>query len=109
MQWLKTMIDLSAEQLETVKRILTVLDSGCEVRAYGSRVTGDARKYSDLDLVIKAETPLDQNVLFGLKDAFETSDLPFRVDVLDWNRISDEFKNRILENYTVILPAGGGD
>lgn len=104
MQWRKTMIDLSAEQLESVKRILTVLGPGCEVWAYGSRVTGNARKYSDLDLVIKAEAPIDQAVLFGLKDAFETSDLPFRVDVLDWNRISDEFKKRILEKHTVILP-----
>lgn len=97
------MIDLSEEQLATVRRILSATGINGEVWAYGSRVKGDARKYSDLDLVVKADRHIEQAALFGLKDAFETSDLPFRVDVLDWNRISDEFRNRILENYTVIL------
>lgn len=98
------MIDLSTEQLETVKQILETLGGGHEVWAYGSRVKGDARKYSDLDLVIKGPQRIEQDVLFRLKDAFEASDLPFRVDVLDWSRASDEFKKRILENYTAILP-----
>ena len=102
------MIDLTAEQLETVKRILSRgisgLVVGYEAWAYGSRVKGSARKYSDLDIVIKGDQQIEQKVLFGLKDAFDASDLPFRVDVIDWNRTSDEFKKRILENYTVIFP-----
>lgn len=83
---------------------MKTLGTGREVWAYGSRVQGDARKYSDLDLVVRGDEPIEQDVLFWLKEAFETSDLPFRVDILDWNRISDAFKDRILENYTVILP-----
>ena len=27
-----------------------------------------------------------------LKEAFQESELPFRVDLLDWNAISDEFR-----------------
>jgi predicted nucleotidyltransferase len=96
------MIDLSSNHLDIVSQILKEHAVGCEVWAYGSRVNGNARKYSDLDLVIKADQQLEQCVLLGLKDAFESSDLPFRVDVLDWNRISDEFKKRILEKYIVI-------
>ena len=97
------MIDLSPEHLEIVKRLLKSRAGGREVWVYGSRVKGNARKYSDLDLVIKGNQRIQQNVLLGLKEAFEESDLPFCVDVLDWNRISDEFKKRIGENYRVFL------
>ena len=46
------MLDLEPPHLEMVKAILNEHVSDCEARAYGSRVTGDARKYSDLDLAI---------------------------------------------------------
>ena len=36
------------------------------------------------------EGPLDWRTLGRLKEAFEESDLPMRVDVLDWHAISDE-------------------
>jgi len=32
------------------------------------------------------------------------SDLPFRVDILDWNAISPEFKKVIEQGYEVIYP-----
>ena len=40
-----------------------------------------------------------------LKEAFEESGLPIRVDVLDWHAISDAFKNVIAEEYEVIQEA----
>ena len=35
-------------------------------------------------------------------EAFEASDLPFRVDVLDWHRISESFHKVIEQAYEVI-------
>ena len=41
--------------------------------------------------------------LFGqIKNAFEESNLNFRVDILDWHRISDDFKKIIDSNYEII-------
>ena len=37
-----------------------------------------------------------------LEEAFADSDLPFRVEVLDWQRISDPFRQVIEEAYEVI-------
>ena len=37
-----------------------------------------------------------------LKEAFEESDLPFRVDVLDWHAISDRFHKVIEKKYEVL-------
>ncbi len=46
---------------------------------------------------------LDWRRLAELKEAFQQSDLPFRVDLLDWNAISAEFRNVIeKDGYEVI-------
>ena len=41
-----------------------------EVWAFGSRVIGKSKKFSDLDLVIKSDTPLPTLTQFNLKEAF---------------------------------------
>ncbi len=63
-----------------------------EVLAFGSRVNGRARKYSDLDLVVLGEAPLPFSVYMQLECDFEYSYLPFKVDVLDWCRIAESFR-----------------
>ena len=74
----------------------------CEVRAFGSRATWTAKDYSDLDLAVVGEGPLDWRTLDRLKEAFEESDLPMRVDVLDWHAISDSFREVIERDYVVM-------
>jgi len=95
------MIDLSPDNLNVVKDILRRFIPGEEVWVFGSRVTGKAKPYSDLDLVVVSKKPLDHDQLFQLQDAFEESDLPIRVDVLDWHAISEEFQTIIKEKYVV--------
>jgi len=99
------MIDLAPQHLEQVRQILARHAPGCQVRAFGSRVTGRARRYSDLDLVLVSQTPLSWHALEALKDAFAESDLPFRVDVLDWRAISPEFRRIIEQEYVVVQTA----
>ena len=96
------MIDLDPKYLETVQHILTEHAPGCEVRAYGSRVKWTAKDYCDLDLAIIGSEPFSRRRLRQLKEAFEESDLPIRVDVLDWHAIPDGFKKAIAEEYEVI-------
>ncbi len=98
------MIDVKEKDLNTVKEILKEYVPGFEVRVFGSRVEGRAKLYSDLDLAIVGKDRIAKSVLIQLKDAFQESDLPFRVDVVDWNRISPEFRDIIARNYIVIQP-----
>ena len=46
------MLDLSDQQLQQVREVLQKYVPDCEVWAFGSRINGKARSYSDLDLVI---------------------------------------------------------
>jgi predicted nucleotidyltransferase len=62
---------------------------------FGSRATGRARRYSDLDLAIDAGRPLTLDEIAILTEAFSESDLPYRVDVIDWREIDDRWRERI--------------
>ena len=99
------MIDLRPDHLHTVERILAEHVPGCEVRAFGSRAAWTAKDYSDLDLAVVGEGPLDWRTLGRLKEAFEESDLPMRVDVLDWHAISESFREVIERDYVLVRKA----
>ena len=70
---------------------------------FGSRATWAAKDYSDLDLAILGKGPLDWTTLGRLKEAFEESDLPMRVDVLDWHAISGGFREVIEREHVVLV------
>ncbi|MBI4431822.1 MAG: nucleotidyltransferase domain-containing protein [Candidatus Omnitrophica bacterium] len=96
------MIDLKPEYLDEIKRILSSLASDCEVRVFGSRISGRARSYSDLDIVLMGPKEIDWRRIEAIKQAFSESEIPFLVDVVDWHAISDEFKKVIEKHYEVL-------
>ena len=69
-------LQLSPEHLRMVREVLAHWLPDAQVLAFGSCVTGAARKFSDLDLAIVSSTPLDWRLLGKVRDAFEDSDLP---------------------------------
>ncbi|WP_372740562.1 nucleotidyltransferase family protein [Neptunomonas sp.] len=90
------MLDLTPEQLNTVKLISSqYLAPATEIYAFGSRTNGKARKYSDLDLLIKSDKAIPYQTLTELENAFSESDLPFMTDIIDWQQISEEFRAAI--------------
>ena len=101
------MIDLSPHHLETVKRILDEHVPGCEVKAFGSRATWTATDYSDLDLLVLGQSEVAGATLSRLNEAFEESDLPMRVDVVDWHGTSPAFR-KLIEPSCVRLPMAAG-
>jgi predicted nucleotidyltransferase len=103
------MIDVGRDQLATVERILADHVPECEVRVFGSRVAGTSKRYSDLDLAVVGPGELDPDTLRRLREALEESDLPFRVDVIDWHAISEGFRKVVERKYEILRarhPAG---
>ncbi len=95
-------IDIRPADLETVRRILREHVPDLEVHAFGSRVGWTARETSDLDLALMTDEPLSIDRTAGLRSAFTESDLPFRVDIVDWSTASESFRQRILKNHVVL-------
>lgn len=89
-------VSLSDAELATVRDITTGVLPDATVWIFGSRATQRARPYSDLDLLVQAATPLSWLQRAELRDRFEASDLPFRVDVVDAAGLASGFRARVL-------------
>jgi len=51
---------------------------------FGSRARDDARRTSDIDLAFAGPQPVPPDELALIREAFEESRIPFRVDLLDY-------------------------
>lgn len=85
------MVYLSKNDLLLIKSILSKYP--WQFYIFGSRVKGTQKKYSDLDICYKDF--IDDVIISKIQEAFEESDLPFKVDLLNWNRCDADFQNSI--------------
>jgi predicted nucleotidyltransferase len=86
-------LDIAEEHARIVRDILNAhLPCRAQIWVFGSRATGRARRYSDLDLAIDAGRRLTLDEYAILTEAFSESDLPYRVDIVDWNAIDEHFR-----------------
>lgn len=85
---------ITENDLAVVRSILRrCLPVDVQVMAYGSRVHGrNLKPFSDLDLCLKARAEIPAQSVTELRHSFEDSELPFKVDVVEWSRLSDEFR-----------------
>ncbi|VTU09026.1 DNA polymerase subunit beta [Actinobacillus porcinus] len=97
-----TALLVTDNELAIVREILQKYVPTYEVWAFGSRVNGNVKPYSDLDLAVITAEPLDLQTHADLVDAFSESDLPWKVDIVDWATTSDNFRQIILQKYLVI-------
>ena len=85
------MVTIEKKHLELLRIILK--EYPYNFYAYGSRVTGKNRKFSDLDLCYKEEIPT--TILLDIQEKLEESDIPFRVDLVFWNDMPEGFQKLI--------------
>lgn len=95
-------MDVKDDHLTLVKEILATIIPDRRVVAFGSRVTQTACDTSDLDLCIMGGEPLSFDVLAALRQAFSESNIPYRVDVVDWASADEAFQNIIQEKFEII-------
>lgn len=95
-------LDLKPEHQQIVRDILQTRLPPHEVWAFGSRTRGTAKPYSDLDLAIITSQPLDLGTLAALSEDFSDSELPFKVDVVDWATTSETFRAIIARDKVVM-------
>lgn len=105
MKELTCSLDLRTEHLTMVKEILNKHIPERKVVVFGSRATWSAKDYSDLDLAILGDSPLSGRRTAALCEAFVESDLPFKVDIVEWATIDDRFRNIILRDGVTIPTA----
>ena len=101
-------IDITAEQRKTILALLEKHLPNTTVWVYGSRAKWNARPQSDLDLVVFT-TPEQKSQVFTLREAFEESNLPFRVDLFVWDDVPERFRKYIKQDYVVFSDSTDDD
>ncbi|WP_311240223.1 MULTISPECIES: restriction endonuclease subunit S [unclassified Xanthomonas] len=99
-------IDIRPDHWQIVRDILRKHVPQCAVWAFGSRAKWLAKQYSDLDLAIITDRPLSLAVSAALADDFSESDLPWKVDVIDWATAGESFRKIIGRENVVVQEAG---
>lgn len=95
------MIDLDDKYIVFIKSTVQSFLPDCRVYLFGSRTKGTAKKYSDADIALDSPI-LNESILCKIKNEFENSTIPYEVDVIDINNISDRFLEQIKNDLTEI-------
>ena len=96
------MIAIEKEQLDIIREILKKYVPHAQIRIFGSRYKNTNKEYSDVDIVIIDSEKIDILKYTKLKEEFEESNLKYRVDIVDWNQITEEFRKEIEKGYYVL-------
>jgi type I restriction enzyme S subunit len=89
------LIDISTENWRIVRHILQRYVPDREVWAFGSRAKWTSKEFSDLDIAIIGDKPLSIALTADLREAFQESALPFKIDIVDWANITPSFQQVI--------------
>jgi len=96
------MLALSSRQLAIVKAIVRQHLGARLVKVFGSRATNTAKPFSDLDLLVVG-APLTAQLRGAIDEAFDESDLPFRVGIAEAVRATPSFL-QVIERHARVLP-----
>jgi predicted nucleotidyltransferase len=70
------------QTIEELKRMPIDAFPDARIYLFGSRARGDASEFSDIDIAIESERPL-QRRLSEIRERIEASRLPWKVDLLE--------------------------
>lgn len=89
-------------ELKIIQDIIKPFQDKYTFYAYGSRVKGNFRPVSDLDLMIKGSSEASLNDLERLKEDFDNSSLSFIVNIVDFYNLEKSFYNIIKRDLKII-------
>ena len=99
-------LQLEEKDLNIAKKLLKMELEGTNSKVYvfGSRTKGTARKFSDLDLAIDFNgQKIPREIKSELESFFEASFISIKVDIVDLNNISENFKKIIIPDLQEFL------
>lgn len=98
------MISLTEHELSVVQAILLAhLPGDVSVHVFGSRAHRQPKPWSDLDLLLEAPARLPLSLVAKLAEAFEESELPWKVDLVDRKAVSKAF-GKLIDQTKIAIP-----
>ena len=93
------------EILEVIRRVMS--SHACElagfrVLLFGSRAEGTAQERSDFDIGVDGAGPLPLEVFYQVEDALDELPMLYRIDWVDLNNVSPDFRESALLHTKVL-------
>jgi len=93
---------VSEEHKSKIIALINALAPQAKIYLFGSRARGKNAEWSDIDLALDAGSALPESVIGELNSIMEASNLPYKVDVLDFHHnISELMRQEILKDKVV--------
>ena len=102
---LKQLAEQISVPINHLQYILEQLESyipDATVWVFGSRIKGSNRPASDLDLAVLCDKETAKKQLPKLNEIFIESDIPFKIQLLDFNRLPSNMQENIKTQYIII-------
>jgi hypothetical protein len=89
--------------IEKLKDVLLsfLKDEDVKVVLFGSRARGDSVNTSDVDIGIIIGEGADRKKLVLLREYIDEMNIPYKVEIVDFSTISEEFKEMALKEAVV--------
>ena len=84
-------------QEETMIQLLTVLFPSATIYLFGSRARGDHTERSDIDIALDLGRKMEFREIAKARGVLEGLNLPWKIDVVDMNRVTQAMKDFILK------------
>lgn len=97
------MIDIKRKYLDELTDIFSAYCPKAEIWAYGSRIKNESHSGSDLDLTVKDFNEAGKSIV-KLREILNDSDIPFLIEIQEFDRLPEAFQNEILKKYVQIFP-----
>lgn len=75
--------------------VLSGLFPDAEIYLFGSRARGTQSPRSDIDIALKASEKMSRHEIGEAMSMLEASNMPYRVQIVDFNRVSDDMRTSI--------------
>ncbi len=69
-----------------------------QIFLFGSRAKNTNKEFSDIDIAIKDQN-LNQNIIAKIKFELEESDIPYKIDVADYNDLPQNIVEEFGDNF----------
>ena len=76
-------------------------DENIKVFIFGSRARGDNFTVSDVDIGYIPKDNFDDRKISSLKEKIENSTIPYKVEVVNFNNVSEDFKNEAMKDIEI--------
>ncbi len=94
-------MEVRALIVQTIRGMAAQL-KGSRVFFFGSRVAKNARTKSDFDIGILGKKELSVSLFYKLENALEDLPTLYKIELVDFARVSDRFKQEALRHTEII-------